>query len=106
MKYKGYIGVTEFDEEAQVFFGRVVNTRDTITFQSDNARLLESEFQASVDDYLDFCREKGRKPEHPYSGKFSLRLAPDLHERLAVAAACQKKSLNDFIVGCLDHAKV
>ncbi len=98
MHYKGYIGVAEFDEEAQVFFGRVVNVRDTITFQSDNAKQIIHEFEASVDDYLDFCKEKGRDPEPPYTGKFSLRLPPDLDEQLAATAATEDKSLNELIL--------
>lgn len=33
MVHKGYIGKVEFDDEAGVFHGEVVNTRDFITFQ-------------------------------------------------------------------------
>jgi predicted HicB family RNase H-like nuclease len=101
MKYKGYIGIAEFDEEAEIFFGRVVNIRDTITFEATDARKLRKEFEASVDDYLEFCRTKGREPEHGYSGKFSLRLPPELHERIAASAAIEGKSLNEFIVNRL-----
>jgi len=32
MEYKGYIGVVAFDDEAGIFHGEVVNTRDVITF--------------------------------------------------------------------------
>lgn len=31
MEYKGYIGVVEFDDEAGIFHGEVVNTRDVIS---------------------------------------------------------------------------
>ena len=101
MKYKGYIGIAEFDEEAETFFGRVVNIRDTIAFEATDARKLRKEFEASVDDYLEFCHAKGRAPERGYSGKFSLRLSPELHERVAASAALEGKSLNEFIVGRL-----
>lgn len=104
MKYKGYIGVAQFDEEARVFFGTVVNTRDTITFESTDATRLEKEFRASVDEYLAFCRDEGRKPERPYSGKFSLRIPPELHGHLAARAAAEGKSLNEFIIGRLSAA--
>ncbi len=49
LAYKGYFGEVSFDSDAKVFYGRVINTRDTITFQSDNAKQLEKEFQVSVD---------------------------------------------------------
>ena len=32
MKYKGYIGKVEYDEEARIFAGEVINTRSVITF--------------------------------------------------------------------------
>ena len=98
MKYKGYIGIAEFDEEGQIFFGRVVNIRDTVTFWSESAKTLEKEFQTSVDEYLAFCERRGETPDKPFSGKFSLRLSPELHEQLVVLAEQHKTSLNDFIV--------
>ncbi len=33
MNYKGYTGHVEFDDEARIFFGRVADTRDVITFE-------------------------------------------------------------------------
>ena len=33
MEYKGYVGKVEFDDEAGIFHGEVINTRDVITFQ-------------------------------------------------------------------------
>ena len=33
MEYKGYVGRVEYDDEAAIFHGEVINTRDVITFQ-------------------------------------------------------------------------
>ena len=77
-----------------MFYGRVINTRDTISFQSDNAKQLEAEFQVSVDTYLDFCKDLGETPEKPYSGKFVLRLSPEGHRAVALAAQITNQSLN------------
>ncbi len=33
MKYKGYIGNAEFDGDANIFHGEVINLRDVVTFQ-------------------------------------------------------------------------
>jgi predicted HicB family RNase H-like nuclease len=33
MEYKGYVGIVEFDDEAGILHGEVVDTRDVITFQ-------------------------------------------------------------------------
>jgi len=96
LTYKGYIGEINFDKESKVFYGRVVNTKDTITFQSENAKDLENEFQTSIDTYLDFCQELGELPEKPYSGKFVLRLSPDAHRSVALAAQVSNQSLNSW----------
>jgi len=103
MRYKGYLGVVEFDEEAGVLFGRVVGLRDTITFEADSASEVERAFHDSVDDYLEFCAERGEDPEKPYSGTLSLRIAPELHRKAAMAAEAEKVSLNRWIEDTLEH---
>ena len=97
MTYKGYIGKVEFDDENRVFSGTVINTRTVITFHGTTVDELEAEFQASVDDYLEWCREDGVEPEKPYSGKFNVRFDPELHKQAAVAAKALGISLNSFI---------
>ena len=101
MKYKGYVGAVEFDEDAEVFFGKVTNIRDTITFETSNAHELRQEFEASVDDYLAFCKECGRKPERPRSSKIMLRIPPDLHQQLSSSAALEGKSISEYILSHL-----
>jgi predicted HicB family RNase H-like nuclease len=39
------------------------------------------------------CKEKGIEPRRHCSGKFNLRIPPELHERLAVAAQAEGKNL-------------
>lgn len=97
MNYKGYIGNVEYDDEAKIFAGSVINTRDVITFQGTSVKEIEREFKKSVDDYLAWCKEDGVEPEKPYSGKFIVRLAPTLHQRIAIVAKKMNMSLNSFV---------
>lgn len=97
LSYKGYIGKVEFDSEAKVFYGRAINTRDTITFQSDDAKRLEDEFRSSIDTYLAFCAELGETPEKPYSGRFVLRLSPEDYRAVILAATLANKSPNKWV---------
>ena len=106
MKYKGYYGVVEYDDEAKTFHGEVVNTRTVITFQGTTVNEIEQAFRDSVDDYLDWCRERGKEPEKPFSGKFVLRIAPELHRQLNLKAKLNHTSLNSFIVKALENAAV
>ena len=62
MKYKGYTGIAEFDEDSGVIFGHVIGLRDTITFQGESVTEVTQAFRDSVDDYLEFCESRGGKP--------------------------------------------
>ena len=78
MEYKGYIGKVEVDDEAGILHGEVINLRDVITFEGETVDELRLAFKESIDDYLEFCVERGEEPEKPFSGKFIVRLAPEL----------------------------
>ena len=97
MNYKGYIGNVEYDDEAKIFAGTVINTRTVITFQGTSVEEIEREFHNSVDDYLEWCRQDNVEPEKPYSGKFNVRFVPELHRRAALAAKKLNMSLNGFV---------
>lgn len=104
MQYKGYIGQVVFDAEAGILHGEVINTRDVITFQATDVEGTKREFERSVDVYLDFCRERGREPEKPFSGKLILRLSPPLHRKAFAAARKSGKSLNTWIAEQVETA--
>src|SRR6266550_3470242 len=99
MSYKGYEGVAALDEEAGLFTGEVINTRDVITFQGSSVEELKQAFEDSVDDYLEYCATRGEDPEKPFSGTLSLRLPTELHRRIALEARRAGQSLNSYIVG-------
>ena len=97
MKYKGYEAVVMFDEDANIFHGEVINTRDVITFQGTTVAELKKALRESVEDYLAFCEERGEEPDKPFSGNFVVRIRPDLHRQLYTQAKKSGKSLNAFI---------
>ena len=105
LKYKGYTGHVEFDDEAGIFHGEVLDTRDVITFQGTNVKELEQAFYYSIDDYLDFCAERGEQPDKPFAGKFVLRMSPQLHHKIYLKAVRSGKSLNKWVVDTLDAAR-
>jgi predicted HicB family RNase H-like nuclease len=104
MDYHGYIGKVEFDDEASIFHGEVINTRDVITFQGKSVAELKKAFRESVDDYLEFCAKRGEEPDKPFSGQFVTRVSPDLHRRASVAASVAGKSLNAWVAEQLQTA--
>lgn len=97
MEYKGYIGKVEFDDEAGLFHGEIINLRDVITYEGTSVQELRQAFQESIEDYLAFCAERGETPEKPFSGTFTVRVSPDLHRAIAVKAKLEDKSLNSWL---------
>ncbi len=65
MEYKGYLGQAQFDDEANIFHGEVINIRDVITFQGRSVEELQQTLADSIEDYLAFCAELGEEPERP-----------------------------------------
>lgn len=102
MEYKGYFGSVTFDADNDRFHGEVVGIRDVVTFQGRSVEELRQAFHDSVDDYLEFCRQRGESPEKPLSGRFILRISPDLHRRVYAIASKEGKSLNAWIVSRLE----
>ncbi len=98
MEHKGYYaGKVTFDDDAGIFHGEVVGTRDVITFQGQSAAQLKKAFKDSVNDYLAFCSERGREPEKAFSGRFLLRIGPEEHRMVSAAAQSSGVSINAWI---------
>jgi predicted HicB family RNase H-like nuclease len=104
MTHDGYVAMIELDEDAEFFHGEVINTRDVLTFQGRTLDELKVAFADTVADYIDWCRERGKEPERPYSGNFTVRISPELHRRVATAAARNGKSVNAFVAEALERS--
>lgn len=97
LTYKGYTAEVEFDADEGILYGRVLDLRDIITFQSESTADIVQEFHTSVDEYLDFCKEQGIEPAKPYSGKLLFRTTPENHRKIALAAAQAGQSINTWM---------
>ncbi len=102
IKYKDYIASISYSAEDEVFYGKIEHIHDLITFESDNAHGFEKAFHEAVDDYIDFCKEKGILPEKPFKGSFNIRIKPSLHKRAFLKAMQSGMSLNKFIETTLE----
>lgn len=102
MEYKGYRAAVTFDDDAGIFYGSVVDTRDVVTFMGDSVEKLRREFRISVDDYLEFCRERGREPDKPYSGEISFKVSSKVHRTADAAARSEGKTLEEWLAETLE----
>jgi predicted HicB family RNase H-like nuclease len=97
MTYKGYSATLEIDEEGGELFGRVQGTRHIITFQGATVEEARRSFEETIDAYLESCRKSGEEPDRPFSGRFVVRISPDLHRELARFADSRGASLNEVV---------
>ena len=104
LTYKDYHGRFEYDADADIFHGQVMNLTDVITFQGRSIDELKQALADSVEDYLEFCAEEGKVPEKPYSGRFNVRISPAVHQRIALEAARCDTSLNNWVAQTLAKA--
>ncbi len=104
IEYKGYIGKVEIDDQAGILHGEIINIRDVITFTGTSVAEVQQAFHESVDDYLDFCAQRGESPEKPFSGKFVVRLPAELHRKAYIQAKLSDKSLNSWVTDVLQSA--
>lgn len=97
LQYKGYTGHVEYDDDADLFHGEVLDLKDVVTFQGNSVSQIKKAFRDSIDDYLEFCENRGEEADKPFSGRLMLRLPPSLHRDVYVRANSEGKSLNQWI---------
>lgn len=104
LSYRGYSARIDFDNDDDLFVGRIAGIQDVVGFHARSVDDLKEAFREAVDDYVATCKAVGKSPEKPYSGKVMFRLAPEVHRRAATAAALAGKSLNQWAEDVLEEA--
>lgn len=94
MTVDGYQAKIDYDPDLDLFRGEILGLNGGADFYGKNPEELRAEFQKSLAIYLEVCAEKGIEPRRSFSGKFNLRISPELHEKLAIAAQAEGKSIN------------
>ena len=103
MTLDGYSAKIQYDDELDIFRGEILGLSGGADFYGKNPQELREEFQISLRVFLDVCKEKSIEPRRNYSGKFNLRIPPDLHEKLAIVAQAEGKSINSLAQEALQH---
>ena len=104
MVIDGYKALIAFDPDTNQFRGEFVDLNGGADFYAADVKSLQREGKASLKVFLDMCREDGVEPRKSYSGKLMVRLPAVLHERAAVSAASQGKSLNAWFAEVVENA--
>ena len=104
MTYKGYNARVEYSDEDECFVGHVAGIQDRVGFHGESVVELKEAFVEAVDDYLEACEKVGKTPQKPYSGNLMLRINPELHASVALAAELSGLSLNQWVSNTLTAA--
>ena len=103
MTYKNYYGSVHYEDEDQIFHGKVEFIRSLVTYEGWDVKSLRKAFEAAVDDYLELCKEEGKVPDVPFKGSFNVRTGPDLHRKAVLFAKSKNKNLNSVVSEALER---
>ncbi len=101
MTYKGYAARIDYSDEDESFIGRIAGIQDVVGFHGNSVAELKAAFEEAVEDYLATCSKLGRAPQKPFSGKFMLRVTPEIHAHAATMAEARGMSLNAWAAQAL-----
>lgn len=93
--YKGYQASVEFEDGT--LFVKILHISDLVVGECDKASDVEATAHALIDDYLATCAEVGKDPEPPFKGSFNVRMTPEQHRKVSIAAAEEGVSLNAWV---------
>ncbi|NJO78752.1 MAG: type II toxin-antitoxin system HicB family antitoxin [Cyanobacteria bacterium RM1_2_2] len=96
-KYGNYIAKLEVNADAGILYGRVLNISDVVVFEGTTVKEAEEDFYRAVDAYIQACREQGKEPDKPFSGKLPFRTTPEIHRDIYIAATRADKSINAWM---------
>ena len=104
LEYKGYIAQLALDTDDNIIVGNTINTADIISFHGDTINEATQAFHDVLDTYLQTCEDESIDPSRPYSGKFNLRIEPQMHRELSIEATKSGKSLNELVASMIKES--
>ena len=104
MMIDGYQAVVAYDPELEMFRGEFVGLNGGADFYAKDIAGLKREGAISLKVFLEACAEDGVEPRKSFSGKFVLRIDPEIHEAATVAALAKGKSLNQWAAETIREA--
>ena len=87
-----------------MFRGEFLGLSGGADFYAKSFEELIKEGRKSLAVYLQLCTEKNVNPFRNFSGRFNVRLSPEIHETAVFAAAAHNQSLNDWVENALKSA--
>jgi len=103
MEIDGHKAVISFDPDIGMFRGEFLGLSGGADFYATDVQGLLNEGRTSLKVYLQACEERGITPFKHYSGRFNVRISPDLHADIVTAAEASGMSLNQWVEKALSQ---
>jgi len=105
MEIDGHKAIIAFDPEIGMFRREFLGLSGGADFYAADVKGLRREGKKSLKVYLQACEERGVSPYKHFSGRFNVRISPELHAEIVSAAEASGMSLNQWIEKALsEHA--
>lgn len=101
LTHEGYFSFVQYSEENRIFHGKIEFIHSLVSYEGTDVNSLEASFKDVVDDYIEFCEEQGKEPEHPFKGSFNVCAGTDLHRQAALYTQRNGLNLNKIGVEAL-----
>jgi len=99
--YCGWTGTVEFSEEDGVLHGKLLGTKDLISYEGETVADLVRDFHESVDEYLDFCM-RNNKPLQPRD-EADITVKLEIYRQIVENAQQSGLPFEDFLEASLLH---
>jgi predicted HicB family RNase H-like nuclease len=103
MDIDGHRAIISFDPDLNQFRGEFVGLNGGADFYAKSVEALRKEGTRSLKTFLSVCKERGIEPYKSFSGKFVVRVSPNLHARVAEAANAAGVSINQWVQEALER---
>ncbi|MCC6276247.1 MAG: type II toxin-antitoxin system HicB family antitoxin [Leptospiraceae bacterium] len=95
--YKNFLGSVHFHTEDEIFYGKIEEIDDLITFEGKSVSELKKTFHEAVDDYLKLCHKLDKPVFKSFKGSFNVRINPELHKKAFRKSVTLGISLNQLV---------
>ncbi|EGQ8122549.1 type II toxin-antitoxin system HicB family antitoxin [Vibrio cholerae] len=97
LEHNGVKACVVFDPDIDMFRGEILGLSGSADFYASDVASLKEEMMASLESYLEVCKENAIDPYKSYNGKIAFRTKPDIHKKLEELSISQGLSINRML---------
>ena len=87
----GFKAIIDYDPDIDMFRGEFIGLNGGADFYASDIKGLRKEGATSLKVFLQACDQRGIEPRKEFSGKFNVRIPPELHQQAVENAAASER---------------